>query len=72
MYVIIDRATPLFKYINIYAHPSFSALLLSALKTEGIAYLPAYIKRELQNAAKPLGPHDVFSAGYGVIQVIYI
>ena len=45
------------------------ALLLSALKSQGIPYTPASIKRTLENTATPLGAHDTFSVGHGVIQV---
>lgn len=43
--------------------------MLSALKAEGISYSPASIKRTLENSAAPLGSHDKFSIGQGVIQV---
>ena len=45
------------------------ALMLSALKAEGVSYSPASIKRVLENSAAPLGNHDKFSIGQGVIQV---
>ena len=45
------------------------ALMLSALKAEGVCYSPASIKRVLENSAAPLGNHDKFSIGQGVIQV---
>jgi hypothetical protein len=47
----------------------FSALLLSALKSQGIPYTPALVKRTLENTAAPLGTHDAFSIGHGVVQV---
>ena len=43
--------------------------MLSALKAAGVAYSPASIKRALENSAAPLGNHDKFSIGQGVIQV---
>ena len=46
-----------------------AALLLSALKAEGVAYSPASVKRALENTAAPLGQHDKFSIGQGVVQV---
>ena len=50
-------------------YASYTALMLSALKAEKISYSPASIKRELENTAIPLGKHDKFSIGHGVIQV---
>ena len=43
--------------------------LLSALKSQAIPYTPASIKQTLENTATPLGAHDTFSVGHGVIQV---
>ena len=45
------------------------ALLLSALKSNGIPYTPALIKKIIENTAAPLGSHDQFSVGHGVLQV---
>jgi hypothetical protein len=47
----------------------FAALMLSALKAEGVPYSPASVKRTLENTAAALGKHDKFSIGQGVIQV---
>ena len=57
--------------IEVSHHPNISsiALLLSALKSQAIPYTPASIKRTLENTATPLGAHDTFSVGHGVIQV---
>lgn len=55
----------------IYSLPSL-ALLLSALKAQGLQYTPALIKRTIENTAIPLGSHDAFSIGHGVIQVLYL
>ena len=46
-----------------------TALMLSALKAEGVSYSPASIKRVLENTAAPLSSHDKFSIGHGVLQV---
>lgn len=48
-----------------------SALLLSALKSNKIPYSPALIKKIIENTATPLGKHDPFSVGHGVIQVCH-
>ena len=48
---------------------SYAALMLSALKAEGVPYSPASVKRTLENTATALGKHDKFSIGQGVIQV---
>lgn len=48
---------------------SVTALMLSALKAEGVPYSPASVKRTVENTATPLGTHDKFSIGHGVIQV---
>ncbi|XP_019851608.1 PREDICTED: tripeptidyl-peptidase 2 [Amphimedon queenslandica] len=45
------------------------ALLLSAIKYRGYDYTPALIKRVIEKTATPLGSHDPFSIGHGVIQV---
>ena len=45
------------------------ALMISALKAQGVPYSPAAIKQSLSNTAVPLGSHDPFSVGHGVIQV---
>ena len=45
------------------------ALLLCALKDEGLVYCPASIKRALENTATPLGTQDAFSSGHGIVQV---
>ena len=50
-------------------HSAFLALMLSALKSQDIPYTPASVKRILENTATPLGSHDPFSIGHGVIQV---
>ena len=63
--LVPPREVPL---ILIFLIPSL-ALLLSALKSQGIPYTPASIKRTLENTATPLGAHDTFSVGRGVIQV---
>ena len=47
----------------------FSALILSALKSDKIPYSPALMKKVIENTATPLGKHDPFSVGHGVIQV---
>ena len=52
-----------------YGSVSYAALMLSALKAEGVPYSPAAVKRILENTATPLGRHDKFSIGQGVIQV---
>ena len=49
----------------------FSALFLSALKSQGVPYSPAGIKRAIEGSATPLGSHLPFSIGRGVIQVQY-
>ena len=49
-----------------------SALLLSALKSTKVPYNPAFIKKIIENTATPLGKHDPFSIGHGVIQVCKI
>ena len=46
------------------------ALLLSAIKYRGYDYTPALIKRVIEKTATPLGSHDPFSIGHGVIQVL--
>ena len=46
-----------------------AALMLSAFKAQHVAYSPASIKRTLCNSALPLGTHDSFSVGQGIIQV---
>ena len=56
-------------YSVIFLIVSVTALMLSALKAEGVAYSPASVKRTLENTAAPLGQHDKFSIGQGVIQV---
>jgi tripeptidyl-peptidase-2 len=45
------------------------ALLLSALKSNKVPYNPAFIKKIIENTAVPLGHHDPFSIGRGIIQV---
>ena len=45
------------------------ALLLSAIKFRGQQYTPALVKRVIEKTATPLGSHDPFSIGHGVIQV---
>lgn len=45
------------------------ALLLSALKSSGIPYTSTFLKKVIANTATPLGSHDNFSVGYGVLQV---
>ena len=54
-----------------YMYYCFSALFLSALKSQGIPYSPAGIKRAIEGSATPLGSHLPFSVGRGVIQVQY-
>lgn len=46
-----------------------AALMMSAFKAQGVTHSPASIKRTLSNTATPLGSHDAFSVGHGVIQV---
>jgi hypothetical protein len=46
-----------------------AALMMSSLKAQDVAYSPASIKRTVGNTATPLGSHDAFSVGHGVIQV---
>ena len=47
------------------------ALMMSGFKSEGTAYSPAAIKRTVIDTATPLGSHDSFSVGHGVIQVCF-
>lgn len=47
----------------------YLALLLSALKARSIPYTPAAIKRTIEATAIPLGSHDAFSIGQGLLQV---
>lgn len=50
------------------------ALLLSALKADGIPYTPHGVRRALEATAAPLagaaGPADVFGSGHGMVQVV--
>jgi len=48
------------------------ALMLSGLKAQGIPYCPWSIKRAVGNTACPLGDHDQFSVGQGVLQASWI
>ena len=43
--------------------------MLSAFKVQNIAYCPSSIKQVVGNTAAPLGDHNQFSMGHGVIQV---
>lgn len=45
------------------------ALLLSALKAEGIPYSPHSIRRALENTAQPVPGVEVFAQGRGLIQI---
>ena len=48
-----------------------AALLLCALRSKGFPYSPAFIKKIVENTAAPLGKHDPFSIGHGIIQVCF-
>ena len=53
----------------LYVSLLITALFLSALKSQGIPYIPASIKRAIEGTAASLGQHPPFSIGHGVIQV---
>lgn len=57
------------EFLKVEMFPSFPALMISGLKSQSVVYSPASIKRVLENTAIPLGSHDSFSVGQGVIQV---
>jgi tripeptidyl-peptidase-2 len=45
------------------------ALLLSALKAEGLAYTPHRIRRALENTAREVPGVEIFAQGRGIVQV---
>jgi len=45
------------------------ALLLSALKAEGVAYTPHSVRRALLNTTRPIEGGDGFSHGQGLVQI---
>ena len=66
---ILSLSVVFITYVCICNH---TALLLSALKSNGVPYNPAFIKKIIENTAVPLGHHDPFSIGHGIIQVCYL
>ena len=45
------------------------SLLLSGLKSAGVAYSPFSVKRALANTARPLRNHCQYAQGHGLLQV---
>lgn len=48
---------------------SVLACVLSGLKRNAIPYSPSTVRRAMENTAASVSGHDVFSVGYGLIQV---
>ena len=55
--------------LNVYHCLTSSALVLSALKAEGVSYTPFSVRRALENTALNIDTVEKFALGHGLIQV---